>query len=166
MEENMSPEWAEEQKPKRTTFLFILCILTFIGSGYSVLYHVVLSFAHTQIPELVKVYSDFWAYRAEVAEQMEQIFEFMASVPSWQYLLLALFYSGNIIGAAYMLQLKKVGLHIYTISQMAIFSIEAFMIGGLLKPQVADILWSLTFILLYYTQLRKSMSRNVNDYEI
>ncbi|MBO7629076.1 MAG: hypothetical protein J6S87_03910, partial [Bacteroidales bacterium] len=59
-------------------------------------------------------------------------------------------------GAALMLKLRKEGLHVYVISQLLIFALLSFLIGGALKPSIDRILWTITFILLYYLQLKRS----------
>ena len=69
----------EEQQPKRTTFLLVLCILTFIGSGYSLLYYLLLPLAKTHLPEMMEMYSNFFK-DAAIQSQMNEMFSFMAAV--------------------------------------------------------------------------------------
>lgn len=157
MEEIEQPEFLEneEQQPKRTTFLLVLCILTFIGSGYSLLYYLLLPFAKAHLPEMMDVYKNFFK-DAAIQSQMNEMFNFMAAVPSWKYLLVALGFAGSVTGAALMLKLRKEGFHVYVISQILIFALLSFLIGGPMKSTINDILWTIVFILLYFLQLKKS----------
>ena len=157
MEEIEQPEFLENevQQPKRTTFLLVLCILTFIGSGYSLLYYLLLPFAKAHLPEMMDVYKNFFK-DAAIQSQMNEMFNFMAAVPSWKYLLVALGFAGSVTGAALMLKLRKEGFHVYVISQILIFALLSFLIGGPMKSTINDILWTIVFILLYFLQLKKS----------
>ena len=157
MEEMEQPEFLEneEQQPKRSPLLLVLCILTFIGSGYSLLYYLLLPFAKAHLPEMMEMYSSFFK-DAAIQSQMNEMFSFMAAVPSWKYLLVALGFAGSVAGAALMLKLRKEGFHVYVISQILIFALLSFLIGGPMKATVTDILWTVTFILLYFLQLKRS----------
>ena len=157
MEEIEQPEFMEneEHQPKRTTFLLVLCILTFIGSGYSLLYYLLLPLAKTHLPEMMEMYSNFFK-DAAIQSQMNEMFSFMAAVPSWKFLLVALGFAGSVTGAALMMKLRKEGFHIYVVSQIAIFALLSFLIGGPMKATINDILWTIVFILLYFLQLKKS----------
>lgn len=160
MEEMDQSEFIETEnpQPKRTTFLLVLCILTFIGSGYSLLYYLLLPLAKAHLPEMMDVYRNFFKDET-MLNQMNEMFDFMAAVPSWKYLLVALGFAGSITGAALMLKLQKEGLHVYIISQILIFVLLSFLIGGPMKSTINDILWIIIFILLYFLQLKKSNVR-------
>ena len=157
MEEMEQPEFPENEdmQPKRSTLLLVLCILTFIGSGYSFLYYLLLPLAKTQLPEMMELYKNFFKDEA-IRDQMSEMLNFMATVPSWKYLLVALGSAGSVAGAALMLKLRKEGFHVYVVSQILIFALLSFLVGGMLKPTINDILWTVTFILLYYLQLKRS----------
>ena len=159
MEEMEQPQLFEneEPQPKRSTLLLVLCILTFIGSGYSFLYYLLLPLVKVQLPEMMDVYGSlFKKMDPTVLDQMNRMLEFMGQVPSWKYLLVALGFAGSVAGAALMLKLRKEGFHVYVISQILIFALLSFLVGGMLKPTINDILWTVTFILLYFLQLKRS----------
>lgn len=159
MEEINQPDSLEgnEQQPKRTTLLLILCILTFIGSGYSFLYYLLLPMVKSQLPEIMEMYGNLFSKMdGNMVDAMNDLLEFMASVPTWKYLLVALGFAGSVTGAAFMLKLRKEGLHIYIISQILVFAFLSFVIGGPMQPSIVDIMWTITFILLYYLQLKQS----------
>ena len=63
MEEMEQPELPEieEKEPKRSTLLLVLCILTFIGSGYSFLYYLLLPVAKDQLPEMLSMYGSLFS---------------------------------------------------------------------------------------------------------
>ena len=127
--ENLN-EYYENQfeENKRPGFLTFLCVLTFIGSGMSLLTNLVApSFASM----LVEIVSSQPALASTV-----EIYEQMAVTPMWQFYLLAFFCATSIMGAVYMLKMKKVGFHIYVISQLAQMFIGQFIIGGFFKPTV------------------------------
>ena len=62
MEEMEQPQLFEneEPQPKRSTLLLVLCILTFIGSGYSFLYYLLLPLVKVQLPEMMDVYGSLF----------------------------------------------------------------------------------------------------------
>ena len=85
MEEIEQPDYPEnnENEPKRTTFLLVLCILTFIGSGFGFLHYLMLPLVKGQIPEMMSLYDSFFSQldsstRALMNEQLD----FMVTVPS------------------------------------------------------------------------------------
>jgi len=133
-----------EQVKKRPTFLTVLCILTFIGSGYLFLTFLFLSFSTDLIPQMLEVLQNM-NYPQESIKLLEQ----MADVAGWKFLILSFSYALAIIGAALMLKLNKVGFHLYIVSQLALFCCKNLMIGGDLKMNVFAIIWSILLIVLY-----------------
>jgi hypothetical protein len=133
-----------EQVKKRPTFLTVLCILTFIGSGYLFLTFLFLSFSTDLIPQMLEVLQNM-NYPQESIKLLEQ----MADVAGWEFLILSFSYALAIIGAAFMLKLNKVGFHLYIVSQLALFCCKNLMIGGDFKMNAFSIIWSILFIVLY-----------------
>lgn len=146
---------AEETPPKRSTALLILCILTFINSGYSFLYYLLLPLAKEQLPAMYAQFSSLLSADAAMQAQFKMLLDFLCGIPSWKYILTAIPYAIAVVGAACMLNLKKVGFHLYIIAQIFSFICINFLIGGLLKMNFTDILWTVIFILLYFGQLKK-----------
>lgn len=146
----------EESAPKRSTTLLILCILTFINSGYSFLYYLLLPMVKEQLPSMYSQFSSLFGYDAAMQEKFRLLLNFLAATPSWKYVITAFTYALTVVGAAYMLKLQKVGFHLYIIAQILSFICINFVIGGLLKMNFTDILWTLIFILLYFGQLKKA----------
>jgi len=82
--------------------------------------------------------------------------EMFTNGPSLFFAFSALIYAASITGAVYMWKLKKIGFHVYTISQilLVIAPMYFFKLPG---PGLMDILLAGAFILLYSMNL-KTMS--------
>jgi len=135
------------EEPKRPGFLTFLCVLTFIGSGFSLLtYLLIPMFAQTIIDLL---------HNSSYPESMIAIYEQTAATPIWQFYLLALFCATSIMGAVYMLKMKKIGFHIYVISQLVQMAIGQFVIGGNYQPKWSGLFFTALFIGLYAIYYKK-----------
>jgi ABC-type proline/glycine betaine transport system permease subunit len=131
------------EENKRPGFLTFLCVLTFIGSGFSLLtYLITPMFAQTFVDILR-------SSTAQIQPNVIEMYEQMAITPIWQFYMLALFCATSIMGAIYMLKMKKIGFHIYVISQLAQMAIGQFIIGGTYKPKWFGIFLTALFIGLY-----------------
>ena len=151
MENNYEQPYYENQfeENKRPGFLTFLCVLTFIGSGLSLLTYLIMpAFASTLLDILRSSAAAMPANALEVYEQM-------ASTPIWQFYLLAFFCATSIFGAVYMLKMKKIGFHFYVISQLAQMAIGQFIIGGSYKPSYFGLFLTLLFIGLYFVYYKK-----------
>lgn len=153
----MNP-FKENERPQRSRWLLILAILTFIGSGFSFLTYFTLSFSASYMPIALETYKSM-GMPQEVIGQIEQMLE----VPSWQYLLLSLCYALAIIGAALMLKLNKVGFHLYTIAQIALFVMCNLVIKGALTMNGFAIFTTVLIIILYGMLLKDSLFNKNND---
>ena len=138
---NYNPYEQPFEEKKRPAFLTFLCILTFIGAGISLLSYLIMpAFAATLVDML---------RNSNVPEEVIQVYEQIAITPVWQFYLLALFCATSIMGAVYMLKTKKIGFHIYVISQLAQMAIGQFIIGGSYQPKWSGIFFTALFIGLY-----------------
>ena len=145
------------ERNERPGFLTFLCVLTFIGSGFSLLTYLI---APLFAPYFVEVVSQSPALSSTV-----EIYEQMAETPMWQFYLLAFFYATSIMGAVYMLKMKTIGFHIYVISQLTILCIGQFIVGGFFKPTVFSLLITVLFISLYGMYYKKFTSLNTESEE-
>lgn len=93
--------------PKRPTFLTVLCILTFIGSGWGI------------ISSLVMTDSGLKEYA------------------SWYYWVILVLNLGTLFGALQMWKLKKAGLYIYTLSTLAAVVLMWVVIKGYIASIMA-----------------------------
>jgi hypothetical protein len=148
---------------KRPGFLTFLCILTFIGSGLSLLTNLV---APIFAPILVDAISQ------SAFSEAAGVYEQMAETPIWQFYLLAFFNAAAILGAVYMLKMKRIGFHIYVTSQLVQMCIGQFIIGGFFKPNFFGLTVTVLFIGLYAIYYKKftgmeteKIDENINDNE-
>jgi hypothetical protein len=151
--ENYDNPFEENRRPG---FLTFLCILTFIGSGISFLSNLI-------IPAFASIIAE--AIRQSSFYQAAGMYEQMATTPIWQFYLLAFFCASAILGAIYMLKMKKIGFHIYVISQLAQLCIGQFIIGGSFKPNLFGLFMMLLFISLYAIYYKKFTALDVENEE-
>jgi len=135
------------ERNERPGFLTFLCVLTFIGSGLSLLSYLI---APLFAPYFVEI-----ASQSPMLSNTIEIYEQMAATPMWQFYLLALFCATSIIGAVYMLKMNKIGFHIYVISQLTQLCIAQFIIGEFFKPTVFSLVITVLFICLYSMYYKK-----------
>jgi hypothetical protein len=135
--ENYDPQFEENKRPG---FLTFLCVLTFIGSGLSLLNCL-----------LTPVFAPYLAdkIRQSAFSEAAAVYDQVAATPIWQFYLLALFSATAILGAVYMLKMKKIGFHIYVVSQLVQMCIGQFILGGSFKPTIFSLFITVAFIGLY-----------------
>ena len=139
--ENLNEYYNNPYEEKKTPgFLTFLCILTFIGSGLSLLTNL---FA----PMFASIPVD--AIKQSAFSEAAGAYEQMAETPIWQFYILAFLCACSIMGAVYMLKMKKIGFHIYVIAQLAQMCIGQFLLGGYFKPNYFSIFMTILFIGLY-----------------
>jgi hypothetical protein len=148
------------EEDKRPGFLTFLCVLTFIGSGFWLLVNLIVPMFAQTVVDMLR------SSTASVPPNAIGIYEQMAATPIWQFYLLALFCATSIMGAIYMLKMKKIGFHIYVVSQLAQIAIGQFIIGGNYQPKWQGIFFTALFISLYaiyykkYTALEEEKKEN------
>ncbi|MCL2290157.1 MAG: hypothetical protein FWC34_05545 [Bacteroidetes bacterium] len=150
------------EENKRPGFLTFLCILTFIGSGYWLLFNL---FVPAYISTMLKVLHNTPSFSSPAFAAGIQTFEQIAVTPVWQFYLLAFFCATSILGAIYMLKMKKIGFHIYVVSQLAQMCIGQFIIAGFFKPNFSSMLFTLLFIGLYGIYYKKFTALNAENDE-
>jgi hypothetical protein len=137
------------EEKKRPGFLTFLCVLTFIGSGLSLLSSLIMpAFASTMLEFLRNS-------TASLPPNALEIYEQMAITPMWQFCILAFLYATSIFGAIYMLKMKKIGFHFYAIAQITICLVGHFLVGGVYKPGFSGIFFTALFIGLYAIYYKK-----------
>jgi len=145
------------EENKRPGFLTFLCVLTFIGSGFALLSNLITPVFAPMLMNVVQE-SSF----ASIPGYIEAIEKIMAT-PIWQFYLLALFCTTSILGAVYMLKMKKIGFHIYTVSKLVQLCIARF-----LMAETNFFSWFITllFIGLYaifykkFTDMKETITEN------
>ena len=152
-----------ENKPVRSPWLVVLAVLTFIFSGMSFLGYFMLSFTSGFIPSTIEMYENM-GMPSELIDSMRNLVE----VPSWQFLLLSLGYALAVIGAALMLKINKIGLHLYVIAQIWLFVMCNLVIKGVFTMSVLAIFMTIVMISCYWILLRDALKNKENqfaDYE-
>ena len=145
------------EEKKRPGFLTFLCVLTFIGSGISLLSNLT---SPVLAPIVIEALHSSPLFSAGI-----EVYEQILVTPVWQFYFLAFFCATSIIGAVYMLKMKKIGFHIYVVSQLAQMCIGMFLIGGLFKPTMFSLLITVMFISLYGMYYKRFTALDVEDNE-
>lgn len=146
-----------ENKPKRSPWLLVLAVLTFIFSGISFLVYFMLSFTSGLMPSVVEMYENM-GMPSESIEIMQK----MVEVPSWQYLLLSLGFALAVVGAALMLKINKIGFHLYVIAQIWQFVMCNLVIKGFMTMNWFSILTTILVIVCYWLLMREALENKEN----
>jgi len=138
-----------EEKIQRPKTLQILCILTFIGSGLSMLSYLILAFALDAFKEVVQ--SDNFNFLKSAEDQA--LIEMIFNLPRIYFVIHFIFYAASFVGAYLMWNLRKPGFHIYAIAQISLLIIYKVFIPSAPFP-VFPLMVTVFFILLYFGNLK------------
>lgn len=130
------------QPPKRPMLLSVLCVITFVTSGFTTIIYFFTLLSYSTIRGLLE--------SGEVSMPGADLF---LNLPSNFFLLGTLFYAGSVIGAAFMWNLRKVGFHLYAASQIGVL-ITISTYNTMNGIPFFEILLTLMFIVLYGIHLR------------
>lgn len=138
-----NPFEEEKQGSGRPTLLTVLCILTFIGSGFVVLSALVMFFMPGSFLEgMQSQFTDMLG--EEKAEEVIASMTLASKLAPFQLIFGIL----SLVGAVMMFQLKRIGFFLYVIAQVLILLLPVFM-GGQCASIVWPGFWTLLFIVLY-----------------
>lgn len=147
---------------KRTGGMTFVLILSMIGSGWGILVNLLWGLTqpimssiwqtnNNQLPdELMAVYSQMEGFDAEV---MNDIMRSFLNIPQYHYLLLALFSAMSLAGVIMMWKMRKTGFHCYTLAQLMMLLLTAFL--GKAYIGVGDIMITLLFVAFYAINIFK-----------
>jgi len=140
---------SDNNTPTRPELLKVLCILTFIGSGLSLISNTMMFLTIDVIRESFENGGfDF------LAETMNfEGLEILVNVSRSYFIIHAIIFSISIYGAYLMWNLKKVGFHFYTVAQILLIIITQVFIPELPFP-LFEIMISLVFITFYARNLK------------
>jgi hypothetical protein len=110
-----------ENNKKRPVSLTVLCILTFIGSGFSAISNLSWAMFYDTFLEIVL---------SNDSEIMQQMADTIMATNKMMFLVDFLLYAGSLAGAILMLNLKKLGFHIYTVANILLALSPAFLVEG------------------------------------
>lgn len=133
---------------KRPQILGVICILTFIWSGYGILYNLMYAIFYNTFKEIFTT-MEFPAPYKELKPALLQVL----SAGRWFFVAGFLLSFFSIFGAVKMWNLQKKGFHLYTISQILLLMLPLIFIktGGL---QSVDFLITAMFVAMYATHLK------------
>ena len=140
-----------EVAEKRPTGLTVLCILTFIGSGLVMLAYFFSFVLYDMIPGQCLIMAE--TVGEPMSKSYEMAAELFTSVARASFLLMMVPSLFALLGAITMLNMRKLGFHLYVIGQILVVGLpmlvlkEGFSIGGLLL--------SLLFVALYAIFFKK-----------
>ncbi|MDF2438570.1 MAG: hypothetical protein K0Q95_2946 [Bacteroidota bacterium] len=133
------------QSQKRPVSLSILCIMTFISSGFSLIGCMIIPFASDLMIMLVKQSPDLEPQAIDDAIMV-------LSAGGKYYLLMFIVTALSFTGAILMWNLKKNGFHFYTIANILIFYIPIMWLG--LPFNAVGGLFALMFVGFYALHLK------------
>ncbi len=139
----------ENNENTRPDFLKILCILSFIGSGLSLVSNLLMFMTI----DIVREY-----YQNGMFDFLEEnmdlnVLDVLVSINSTYFILQALVFSLAIYGTYTMWNLKKLGFHIYVIAQIILLILPQVFLPGLPFPTF-ELIISTIFVLLYAKNLQ------------
>ena len=142
-------EIQEKEENTRPELLKILCILTFIGSGLSLVSNLIMFMTIDIVREYFeKGMFDF------LEENMDlSALEILVSINSIYFLLQALLFALAIYGAYIMWNLRKLGFHFYVIAQIILLILPQIFLPGLPFPTF-ELIISAIFVTLYAKNLQ------------
>ncbi|GAB1404089.1 hypothetical protein MASR1M74_12680 [Lentimicrobium sp.] len=129
---------------KRPVSLSLLCILSFIGSGASLLSSVVVALAYDSLP--------IHAQQSPLP-QAEEMIEFVMSGGRIFFVLMSFWYTFSLIGVYFMWKLQKKGFHFYVTSQLLMLITPFFLFSNHQIP-LSNLLLTGSFILAYGLNMR------------
>ena len=151
--ENFENRPQENPKAERPSFLSVLCVLSFIGSGCSLLSYLSIGMSFNTLRTLVLESDTYEAYFA-MAPNMRSSMEIMFSLPHWYFFMNGLMYAASLAGAILMWRLRRVGFHIYTIAQCLLILQGMLLVPGTGVPFGA-IIWTGLFVAGYASYLKR-----------
>jgi hypothetical protein len=144
MEENPTT-LLPETPARRPSLLTVLCILTFIWSGWNMSSNLAVGFFFDFFSKFFVQFADTYKIPGmDILTEAKPVFFFVS----------AILYLGSLAGAFLMWNLKKTGFHVYTISQILLM-IAPMYFFRLHGPSWIEVLFSGVFILLYSSNLKQ-----------
>jgi hypothetical protein len=164
-----STNFNQEQASKRPQMLTVLCILTFVSTGFGVLGVLISALAGKQDSSTIKASNEIFVKLANdmrqqgsawAAENMERLGEMAIYQNENHWLSLglnAVALSAGVLGALYMWQGRKMGFHLYIIySFFSVFGIYLIVPMDAIPTFsiVSNGIFAIIFILLYARNLK------------
>ena len=140
----------KQEQPTRPEGLKVLCVLSYIGSGLSL-------FSNLLVFLIFPSFLDFFSVNdlEEISKTFdpEVLLSFVQSAGRMYFLLTAVLYFISVLGVYYMWHLRKNGIHLYAIAQIALLLMPLIFISGNLSI-LPGLLLTGAFILMYSRYLK------------
>ena len=143
-----SPVEGEEKRPAGLT---ALCILTFIGSGIIALAYFFSFALYDMMPgQMLMLAETVGDPLAEVYENAANVF---AAIPRTSFLLIMIPYLLSITGAGIMLNMRKLGFHLYVVGQVLVVGLPVLLLKS--NFSIGGLFLALLFVALYAIFFKK-----------
>jgi hypothetical protein len=136
---------------KRPTGLTVLCILTFIGSGVMLFSYFVSYALYNTMPNMILTLAE--SMGGTVGKIYEDAADIFINTPKSSFLLMTLPSLFSIVGAAIMLNMRKLGFHLYIVGQILIVGFPILLLKS--NFSIGDLLFTLLFVALYAIFFKK-----------
>lgn len=131
--------------------LIVLCILTFIGSGFMLLIYLTSFFMYDTLPEMMVTIGT--SMEETLAQKYEEMAELFRQMPQYFFFLMSISYLASIIGSGCMIAMRKIGFHLYIVGQILLLGFPIIIIKN--GFDLFGTLLSIAFIALYGSYLKK-----------
>ena len=140
------------------TFLRILLVITFISAGLSALVYLIMG---VSLPTVQNYYA---ANPSVLPEQFTTVMERMMEVPRTYYIGCALLFGLEVLGAAFMWNLRATGFHCYALARLLLLIVPLLFLGrGFVG--IGDVMFAILFIFVYWSLLRQLGAFNKQEDE-
>ncbi|MCL2132074.1 MAG: hypothetical protein FWH36_06450 [Lentimicrobiaceae bacterium] len=139
------------ENEKRPSGLTVLCILTFIGSGFSLLAYFFSFSLYDTIQEMMLAMAE--TVGGMLAETYENTANIFINTPKMFFLLMMLPALFSIVGSTFMLNMRRLGFHMYVVGQILVLGFPMLLLKS--GFNVGGLLFSLLFIALYAIFFKK-----------
>ncbi len=135
--------------------LRIVLVLTFIGSGFSILYFLTMGIMLPFMQEMRDsgALQEMLEAMGEPYQMMAEAYDMFLAMPQAYFLVGAVLYVLSLTGAIMMWRLRKNGFHFYTTAQLLLI-VNALVFLGRVGVQVGDVMLTVLFVVYYYFALR------------
>lgn len=144
MDEQQEP--VKKENSPNFVLLKILCFFTFAGSGLGFLSFGIIALIHNYFSENLSLIP---------VEQNRELIELLLSAGRWFFIFSALLYGISFTGAILLWQMKKIGFHLYTISQILLLILPMAYIKGF--PMAAGTIFLSVLFIWGYSGFLKFM---------
>jgi len=143
-EKNFAEEEQQFPEGKRPLLLTVLCVLTFISTGISIM-------ASIMIPLLSDVMVEIFKMPQFAPEANPEAIRIIQA--GWGYYMIVLLLTAvSLTGAILMWNLKKIGFHFYTIANIFLFYLPIFWFG--LPFNILAVFFPAMFIAMYAMHMK------------